>query len=315
MRHRKTLSEIFNGLTTIKGTVSDLKVACGHENPLLSEQEGSATGAFAYGAAALVAGLSPAATISSISNAEIPMEYYTCVVSGSRITGKFSKVVFQNGDEVEFVCSEMNEAYAAVAARAEAQRLIWMQPYQVKGQLLYKKDSWKWCWLGTLAATATTSILLSLFSWSVRDKDPTGLVVSGSLAMFMVMMTISLSERNSFEPFSRDATRALSALGFSSPEWIDLSRMSSLQSSESSRKPELKRRRPPRGSIDSDPSTPGSSSPTSPSSAARASGRSWTGASPCYWRRCTSSPCSRPHAEVAGGDELNHAPSPREFTR
>jgi hypothetical protein len=228
VRHRKTLSEISSGLTTIKGIVSDLKVACGHENPLLSEHESGVTGAVAYGASASAAGLSPAATISLISNAEIPMEYYTCVVSGDRITGKFSKVGFQNGDEVEFVCSEVNGVYAAVAARAEAQRLIWMQPYQVKGQLLYKKDSWKWCWLGSLAATAATSILISLFSWSVGDKDPIGFFVLGSLVMFGMTMAISLSVRNSFEAFSSDTTRALSSLGFSSPEWIDLSEMSRL---------------------------------------------------------------------------------------
>jgi len=228
LNRRRTLADIRNGVIPIKGTVSSLKVGWCYENPLFSDWERGATGALTYGAAAQVAGLSSAATISLISNAEIQMECYSCVVNRARITGAFSKVGFQNGDEVEFVCREADGGFIAVAARAEAQRLIWMRPYQIKGELLYKKKSLKWCWVGALSATAATSILVLLFLWSVSDKNPAVGVAIGATVVFSMTMGLSLSMRNAFKPFSRDVTRVLSALGFPSPEWIDLSDMDRL---------------------------------------------------------------------------------------
>jgi hypothetical protein len=108
----------------ISGTVSSLEVAGCYENLLFNESQANMLGVGAATAAFIGDGLSATMLASANSDAEIKMEFFTCVVGSTAVEGRFYKVEFDNGQYMDFAVETQSGRFTVCGARDPIRHLV-----------------------------------------------------------------------------------------------------------------------------------------------------------------------------------------------
>ncbi len=207
-------------LQLIKGTVSELQITKGYEDFVFSSAGKSAVGAAAIGAAAMGQIFNSTALATSSGGAEISMEYFTCLLDGQRVTGKFYKVGFKNNEEIEMIVQPGGEVVAVLAARSPTQRLIWMLPYYERGEVAHRRNHRKWTWI-----TSTAGCVLPFGFWIMMEGEGAGpwwFLPTEMLGTFVICFAVNVFARSFFTHYGYATTPILEALGFDDPVETDL---------------------------------------------------------------------------------------------
>ena len=151
----------------VRGVVERLQIAKGYEDFAFTQETKDAAGVLAVGAAAMGQAVNSTGLLVSSGGSAIDMQFYTCLVDGKRVVGRFHRVGFRDGDEVEFVCVQSGDNYA-VAARDPNSRVIWTLPYHERGEQAQRRNAMKWMWIIAIAM----GIFVTIFCWHITLSDP-----------------------------------------------------------------------------------------------------------------------------------------------
>jgi hypothetical protein len=208
-------------LQLVRGTINDLTIAKGYEDPLFTNDTRTLAGGAAIAAAAAGQFFSSAALATASQGAEIDMEYFTCTVNSRKLYGRFHRVEFLNGEEIEFVIDQNSRECAAIhAARNPASRLIWTLPYHTRGHQAQVRFNLKWIFFTSLAC----SVGPTLFFIYRRPHEnlPAWMIPSLLIGFFLITALIGFLVAWKFLRFSRDTTAILETFGYENAATVSL---------------------------------------------------------------------------------------------
>ncbi|MES2016037.1 MAG: putative type VI secretion system effector [Pseudomonadota bacterium] len=212
-------------LALLTGTLSDLQTGNDEENFVSSGGAEMAAGSAAIGLAA--AGLAGAATNSLIaaSGATDSVQSFTGIVNGKRISGRFSKIWFKDGDHLECAVDLQNDgSYAVYAVRRPSDQTLWMFPHCSRGRKKHWKYASKMCVI--LALITTTFLLLVLMPhygialWA-NEKSYHAVTVFSIMGVVMGFY-FSLKTAFRWTPFVVMAESIFTAFGYPDPAHVDM---------------------------------------------------------------------------------------------
>lgn len=206
--------------TRISGIVSDLLISKKYENLLFTKQQSNLLGIGAVGAAIFGEGLSSTIMAGASEGAELEMEYFTCMVAGAELSGRFYKVEFKNGQAIDFAVDESCEVRDVHAALDPLRRLVWTLPYRTKGHIAQLKSNI----IGCIATSISAGIISFLLGYYDEDDGPLRwkqAFIMGSIGFIMVLIVSYRACRRVFGNCF-EATLAFEALGFNSPANLNL---------------------------------------------------------------------------------------------
>ncbi len=160
------------------------------------------------------------------------------MVDGQRVAGRFHKVGFADGENVEFVGEMSGNTFAAMAARSLKQRLIWMLPYHERGELAHRSSNRKWSLLTSgIGAGLFCGFMLWNGAWDVNE--PLWLFPTVVGFFFIICLGVNIFARSFFTRYGYAATPILEAFGFANPAKQICTR-STAQRERKSSKPQIK---------------------------------------------------------------------------
>jgi hypothetical protein len=207
----------------ISGTVSSLEVAGCYENLLFNESQANMLGVGAAAAAFIGDGLSAATLASANSDAEIKMEFFTCVVGSTAVEGRFYKVEFDNGQYMDFAVETQSGRFTVCGARDPIRRLVWMLPHKSKGHLAQRRSNL----IGILIISMAAAIIFFWLGYFVGHEDRQFRLSRAkvmSVISFLMMLIISFRVCKKVFRHSIDTTRVFEAFGFIDPPNVNLPR-------------------------------------------------------------------------------------------
>jgi hypothetical protein len=210
-------------LQIITGVVSELKVSSEYVD-IFSDSEKTGLGIAAIGAAAIGQAFNATALAATTAAAELELQFFSCNADGVPIAGKFDSVDFHNGDVIDFVVSSGDSVAICHAARSESKRVLWMQPYHVRGSDAQKlhdiKSAFTRSFLITLALAIITQITNPPPNWQSR--------VAADIIIFFICLLVLWWVSSRFAIFAFKTNIILQVLGYESPERVDLARASKM---------------------------------------------------------------------------------------
>lgn len=209
-------------MKVIQGKVENLSMHTGEEEFIRSRAQQAAGGAAAVGLA--LGGLAgPAVGGAIAATGADSVEFFTCTVNGEPVGGRFSKVTFKDGDEVEVLLEGAN---SALAVRRPADRMLWMLPHSSRGKAAHRLFALR------LAVWVLLAFLLSsvVFVWimegmTAQPLDPSDIRFIGALyAILSAICAGYFSIRFFFrwKPIAARTESILEALGYRNPSRVDL---------------------------------------------------------------------------------------------
>lgn len=205
----------------IKGVVRSLKIRAGQEDLNIFPKVKDAT-AVAGIVEVMMENTSSATLLSGSRNdSTIQMEYFDCFVDEKGLTGKFYKVGFFDGDEIEFVAENIGDTYRIHAACSESKRLIWTLPYQTRGYVAQRNGDV----FGSFICAIIAAISFFLIVCIALDRPGAAtwkLTYGAFIISFTSVLIVNALVRWQFHKFSREATKIFRVLGFLNPEYLDL---------------------------------------------------------------------------------------------
>lgn len=209
----------------IKGVVSELQITRGEENFVLNQTGKNSIEAAAMGAAAMGQLLQSTNLLMASSGTEISVDYFTCLVNGTRLMGCFHSASFKEGEEIVFVVTSTSAGYVVAAARSPARRLLWMPPYHERGEIAQNKSKWKWSLILSFIG-ALAFILFVLFVDTHPEQEQLWHYFVAFAGAFVVLLVMNLLVRAPFKKFGPATTPILAAFGFAAPAEMDLHKVS-----------------------------------------------------------------------------------------
>lgn len=207
----------------ISGTISDLEVAGCYENVLFNESQANMLGVGAAAAAFIGDGLSATTLASANSDAEIKMEFFTCVVNSTAVEGRLYKVEFNNGQYMDFAVETQSGRFTVCGARDPIRRLVWMLPHKSKGHLAQRRSNL----IGIIIISMAAAIIFFGLGYLVGQEDAQFRLLRAkamSLISFVMTLVISSSVCKKVFRHSIDTTHVFEAFGFVDPPNVNLPR-------------------------------------------------------------------------------------------
>jgi len=211
----------------IKGKVENLRVTHGYDNFVFSQNSQRAAGAGAAVGVVMGSFFNASAIANAGINSREKVEFFNCTVDGLPLAGRFKKVSFKDGDELDFVIeytSNEKEAAIAHAVRDTQQRLLWVVPEQERGTIAKKKDN---IWMakmlaGFIAIIAFFASIMAAFAIGFDDPlawviIPATTIGMGGGAFIMGVLTTEFMVKR-----ARIANKIIATLGYDNPEEVDL---------------------------------------------------------------------------------------------
>jgi hypothetical protein len=213
-------------LKIIRGNIQNLEVHAGEEDFIRSEAQRTVGASAAIGLAA--AGLAgPAVGASIAATGRDSVEFFSCTVNGERIAGRFSKVTFNDGDEVEVVAESGGEGVAsAVAVRRPADRKLWMFPHCSRGRRAHRSFALRmFIWLSGGLMVFYCGFF-GIVEWRSSEPSSTDMLLFfallfGSIAVVMAGY-FAIRFARTWRYFADKAETIFSALGYPDPARVDL---------------------------------------------------------------------------------------------
>lgn len=212
-------------LKVIRGRVQELAVTAGEEEltgaPVRAVGAGAAVGLAAVGLRGAAVGASMAATARS------PVQFFDCTVGGQRISGRFSKVTFKDGDEVEVVIEpQWDGTQSALAVRRLSDRVLWMLPHCSRGTGAHGHYAFRLFPRLLVGFLALFCGAAGVMEWRSGHVDHfrmwrffTGLI--GVNALFMAAY-FSIRYAQTWRPHAARAEAIFAVLGYREPSRVDL---------------------------------------------------------------------------------------------
>lgn len=212
-------------LVLLTGRLSDLYIENDEENFLSSAAVEMAASGTAIGLAA--AGLAGAATNSLVaaSGGMDSIQAFTGVVNGKRISGRFSKIGFKDGDFIECAVDAQDDgSYAVYAVRRPADQTLWMFPHCSRGSKKHWKYARKMCLiLALIAATSLLLVLMPHYGIALWANEKSYHAVTVFTIMGVVMgFYFSLKTAFQWAPFVSIAESIFSVFGYPDPAQVDM---------------------------------------------------------------------------------------------
>lgn len=207
-------------LRIVRGVIKNLAVHAGEEEFIRSEAQRTAGGVTA--ASLALGGLAGSAVGASIAaTGGDSVEFFSCMVDGVSITGRFSKASFKDGDEVEVVVEGAGDA---LAVRRPADKRLWMFPHCSRGTRAHRRFS---AILGgwiLIALFVFSCALVATIRWG--DNVPAGadlfaLAISTVLSLISALY-YSIRFLYQWGPIAKRAEMIFAVLGYPDPALVDL---------------------------------------------------------------------------------------------
>lgn len=213
----------------LHGVISDLVVER-VEQDFLREQSDrvAASGAAAGLAMAGMAGAASGALLASSGSAD-PVECFTATIAGIHVAGRFSRVGFKNGDEVDMVVEPMNDgSSAAFAVRRLSDHTIWMYPHCSRGSRAHWKHALRMIPVVFLALGLLLSTFFLLADYFYDDPTPGGfylvIAILVSVNSLIASLYLPIKIARKWKPFVELAEQIFATLGYDEPSCVDLER-------------------------------------------------------------------------------------------
>lgn len=212
-------------LQVIKGKVENLVVQRGEEVIVGSDLLRGAGAGAAVGLAA--AGLAGAATGALLASGGVAdsVEFFSAKVDGQTTAGRFSRVTFKEGDDVEVVGERQSDGtFAALAVRRPGDQTLWMFPHCSRGAKAQKHFALRvFGW--TLLAFALISAI-GVWQASKGTNDPAESVqFFGAISAILSLVGaayFSIRTAMQWRPFVRKAESIFASLGYGDPGRVDM---------------------------------------------------------------------------------------------
>jgi hypothetical protein len=156
------------------------------------------------------------------------VEFFGCMVDGQRISGRFSKVTFKDGDEVEVVIEpQWDRTQSALAVRRLSDRTLWMLPHCSRGTSAHRRYAFRLfprLLVGILILLGGSAGVLEWRSGAIADRSG-GLLFDATLIganAFFVAAYFSIRYAQTWRPHAARAEAILIALGYRDPSRVDL---------------------------------------------------------------------------------------------
>ena len=212
-------------LELLSGRLTDLRIEDSEESFVSSGGPEVAAGAAAIGLAA--AGLAGAATNSlyAASGGTDSIQSFTGLLNDKRISGRFSKIWFKDGDHLECaVDGQSDGTYAAFAVRRPSDQTLWMFPHCSRG----RKKHWQYArkMSVVLALLMTFGLLLCLTPmfglafWRNEDSHMGATIFSIMGVTMGVYFSLNTARR--WAPFVSIAESIFTAFGYPDPAQVDM---------------------------------------------------------------------------------------------
>lgn len=212
-------------LELLTGRLSDLYVEDKEEDFVSAGSGARGAGATAIGLAA--AGLAGAATnaLFAAAGGTDSVQYFTGLLNGKRISGRFSRVGFKSGDFLECAVEPQPDGSSAVyAVRRPSDQTLWMFPHCSRGRKKHWKYARKMCLL--LSALAVASMLLFLtpqFGFALWSKPETAFGANIFVIMGVAIgLYFSLNTARRWAPFVAVAESIFAVYGYPDPADVDM---------------------------------------------------------------------------------------------
>lgn len=157
----------------------------------------------------------------SADSTEIEMEFFTCEVQNIRLEGRFYRVEFTEGDNIDFIIILKDGLGEVQCFRDRGQRLLWTLPYHTRGHIAQK--------LSDITHGIVISFLGSLLGTAIvfhNDYLPLDQKIIEmawvAIPSFGMCIFVNYMVRKPFCKFSYNATEIFRTLNFSNPELMDL---------------------------------------------------------------------------------------------
>lgn len=214
-------------LQLIVGVVADLVIQRGEEVFVQSSAERAASGGVAAVlASAGMAGAATGALLASTGAAD-SVEFFTCIVNGNRVAGRFSKATFKVGDAVEVVADAQSDGtYAAVAIRRPSDQTVWMFPHCSRGAKAHRAFAARmFCWI-FLGLNVLFIAFFGTLEWRTNDATSLDFLLFCATIFAAISLIASLYYSIGFtrrwRPFVVKAEAIFTALGYTEPSRVDM---------------------------------------------------------------------------------------------
>lgn len=207
----------------ISGLVCNLHIVKNNENFLFSRSERDFLEIGSVAAAAIGEGLSSTILAGANQGAEIPMEFFTCTVGDEAVSGRFYKVEFKNGEQIDFVINKEYGAMEVHAARDQRLRLVWTLPNRSKGHAAQRKSNIQACLMISIFVSSL-SFLMVIYSEGMTNFSSLKMATKVAVTVLVLSLIIGYRVCRKVYGGSVDATHAVEALGFADPANVSLPR-------------------------------------------------------------------------------------------
>jgi hypothetical protein len=220
---------VSGSLKLIKGVVDGLTVHAGEDEFVRSAgQQAAGVGAAAGLALDGMAGAAAGAGLAA-SSAGDSVQFFTCKLGEQLMQGRFSKVTFKDGDELDMViASQRNGRPLVLAARRSSDRVLWMAPHYSRGIAGHKNYAWRlFLWLvpGMPLFFFSPFLIWLLFTDTAIDI---GSVEFGGVICIVLGLIAApyyaIRFYRQWLPFARQAEQIFAVLGYPDPSRVDLPR-------------------------------------------------------------------------------------------
>lgn len=216
-------------LRVLRGKVENLSVHAGEEEFIRSQAQRTVGGAAAVGLA--IGGLAgPAVGGAIAATGADSVEFFTCTVNGEPVGGRFSKVTFKEGDEVEVVVEGTD---SVLAVRRPADKMLWMFPHCSRGKTAHRNfimGAFWWMFFGALIVTMGSYLLLGVWwhpgmssaeTLASPDAVRFAFAISAVLS-FILAIYFSVRFFSQWKPLVDRTEEILGTLGYPNPSRVDL---------------------------------------------------------------------------------------------
>jgi hypothetical protein len=218
-------------LELLVGSLSDLCVENKEENFVSADSASMAARGAAAGLG--IAGLAGGAAnaLFAAAGGTDSVQYFTGLLDGKRISGRFSKIWFQNGDELECVVDPQSDgSFAVYAVRRPSDQTLWMFPHCSRGRKKHWKYARKMCVVLSLLTTGCMLLFLTpKFGFALWSKPETAFGANIFTVMGIALgLYFSLNTARRWAPFVAVAESIFAAYGYPDPAEVDMPKENSI---------------------------------------------------------------------------------------
>lgn len=216
-----------NALVVFSGKVSNLRKITGESN-FFANQENRRLGMLAtLGLAVMGESGLAAASLHNVSNGESQVELFCCEVAGKTVYGCFSRVFFEDGDNIDVVAEAQDDGgFYAYSVRRPLDHRLWLPFHCERGSVAHRRSVLSTSSKFTLLITSPSFLFfIAILFVEVSPFEKLkliGLAMIGFLLSFLFIFLIVYRVVSKLQSFSFLAEKIFATLGYKEPGLLDM---------------------------------------------------------------------------------------------